>query len=62
MIDSRSGDDAIHISEFTAPNETQFADDARHNPSAYATFAAHIDAGSDRLPAQRFGLGPGRAL
>jgi peptidoglycan hydrolase-like protein with peptidoglycan-binding domain len=62
VIDRRSGDDAIHISEFTAPYETQFAADARHNPSAYATFAAHIDAGADRLPAQRFGLGAGRPL
>lgn len=61
VIDSRSGSDAVHISEFTAPYATQSADDARHNPSAYATFAAHIDEGSDRVPALRFGLGAGRS-
>ena len=49
MIDRRSGDDAIHISEFTPQYATQSAADARHNPSAYATFAAHIDAGADRV-------------
>lgn len=62
VIDSISGNDAIHISEFTAAYETQRAADARHNPSAFATFAAHLDAGADRPRAQRFGLGAGRPL
>jgi hypothetical protein len=60
VIDKLSGGTAVHISEFTAAYDTQSADDARHNPSAYATFAAHIDAGADRPRAQRFGLGAGR--
>lgn len=62
VIDRISGNDAIHISEFTGAYETQRAADARHNPSAFATFAAHIDAGADRPRAQRFGLGAGRPL
>jgi peptidoglycan hydrolase-like protein with peptidoglycan-binding domain len=63
VVDAQSGDDATtHISEFTAAYETQQARHARHNPSAYATFAAHIDAGADRPRAQRFGLGAGRPL
>jgi hypothetical protein len=63
VIDNRSGDDATtHISEFTAAYETQPAANARHNPSAFATFAAHIDDHADRPRAQRFGLGAGRPL
>ena len=63
VIDNNSSNDAtIHISEFTLAYETQLAVNARHNPSAYATFAAHIDAGADRPRAQRFGLGAGRPL
>jgi hypothetical protein len=63
VIDARSGDDATsHISEFTAAYETQPARHARHNPSAFATFAAHIDDGADRPRALRFGLGAGRPL
>ncbi|MGL4549906.1 MAG: peptidoglycan-binding domain-containing protein [Gemmataceae bacterium] len=61
VIDSASGDDATtHISEFTAGYETQQASNARHNPSAFATFAAHLDDRADRPPAMRFGLGAGR--
>jgi peptidoglycan hydrolase-like protein with peptidoglycan-binding domain len=63
VIDNLSGNDVTtHISEFTAPYETQTAANARHNPSAFATFAAHIDDGADRPRAQRFGLGAGRPL
>jgi hypothetical protein len=63
VIDSLSGDDVTtHISEFTAAYEIQRAANARHNPSAFATFAAHIDDQSDRPRAQRFGLGAGRPL
>jgi peptidoglycan hydrolase-like protein with peptidoglycan-binding domain len=63
VIDSRSGNDATtHISEFTPAYETQSAANARHNPSAFATFAAHIDDRADRPRALRFGLGAGRAL
>jgi len=60
VIDSLSGDTTTHISEFQVEYETQTAANARHNPSAYATFAAHIDAQADRPRAQRFGLGLGR--
>ncbi|RQO43187.1 hypothetical protein DBV14_26220 [Variovorax sp. KBW07] len=61
VIDSLSGNDTTtHISEFTTAYETQNATNARHNPSAFATFAAHIDAREDRPRAQRFGLGEGR--
>lgn len=62
VIDLPSGENAIHISEFTAEYETQSATNARHNPSAFATFAAHIDEGHDRPRAQRYGLGAGRPL
>ena len=64
VIDNISSDNVTtHISESTAPYDTQLAIHARHNPSAYATFAAHIDAGADRQPReQRFGLGAGRPL
>jgi peptidoglycan hydrolase-like protein with peptidoglycan-binding domain len=63
VIDSQSGNDATtHISEFTLAYETQTAQNARHNPSAFATFAAHVDARGDRPRAQRFGLGAGRNL
>lgn len=62
VIDSSSGDDATtHISEFTPGYVTQPARHARHNPSAFATFAAHIDEGKDREPPnRRYGLGDGR--
>ena len=63
VIDNRSGNDATtHISEFTPQYETQTAANARHNPSAFATFAAHMDDRADRPRAQRFGLGAGRPL
>lgn len=62
VVDSISGNDDIHISEFTQPYEVQPANRARHNPSAYATFAAHIDDGADRPRLQRYGLGAGRPL
>jgi peptidoglycan hydrolase-like protein with peptidoglycan-binding domain len=63
VIDSLSGNDATtHISEFTQAYETQRAEHARHNPSAYATFAAHIDDRADRPRNLRFGLGAGRPL
>lgn len=62
VIDNLSGSDATHISEFTPEYETQPAAQARHNPSAYATFAAHMDERADRPRAQRYGLGTGRPL
>ena len=56
IVDARSGEDAIHISEFDRPAyDQQPADLAIHNPSSYASFAAHIDLGRD--PDPRFGLG-----
>lgn len=62
VIDGQSGSDNTHISEFTPEYETQSAADARHNPSAFATFAAHIDEQKDRPRNQRYGLGDGRPL
>ena len=63
VIDNKSGNDTTtHISEFTLAYETQIAANARHNPSAFATFAAHIDDQADRPRLQRFGLGAGRPL
>ncbi|MDZ4853003.1 MAG: hypothetical protein SGI77_27260 [Pirellulaceae bacterium] len=61
-IDGRSGfteseNLTTHISETEPPYETQAARFARHNPSAYATFAAHIHDKADRPRTQRFGLG-----
>ncbi len=61
VIDNISSDNVTtHISESTLPYETQAATFARHNPSAYATFAAHVFAGADRPREERFGLGKGR--
>jgi peptidoglycan hydrolase-like protein with peptidoglycan-binding domain len=60
VIDNLSGDNATtHISEFSNAYATQSAANARHNPSAYATFAAHIVDRADRLPENRFGLSQG---
>lgn len=61
VIDAASGnDDTTHISEFDTRYAQQPADHAIHNPSAYASFAAHIVLGKD--PPRRFGLGPGQSL
>jgi hypothetical protein len=51
-----SGNAPIHISEFDPAYDTQPADLSLVNPSSYASFAAHVFAGSDPQP--RFGLGP----
>lgn len=60
VIDAVSGNDATtHISEFENRYRTQPADFAKHNPSAYASFANHIDSRSDPDPGPRPGLGPG---
>jgi hypothetical protein len=49
----------IHISEFDVRYDTAILpDNALHNPSAYATFAAHIVDRADRQPrGRRFGAG-----
>jgi hypothetical protein len=57
LTDSRSGEDDIHISEFDPLYDRMSADNAIHNPSAYATFAWHITRGFDQ---PRFGLGTAR--
>jgi peptidoglycan hydrolase-like protein with peptidoglycan-binding domain len=58
VIDAISGQDGtIHISEFQERYRVQPADFAKHNPSSYATFAAHIVNKGD--PSPRPGLGPG---
>ena len=61
-LDVYKRQDNTHISEFTPEYETQSAANARHNPSAFATFAAHIDEQKDRPRNQRYGLGDGRPL
>lgn len=61
VVDGESGiDDVTHISEFSPAYAQQAAQLAIHNPSSYASFAAHVVLGRD--PPQRFGLGPGRFL
>lgn len=62
VIDGQSGTDTTHISEFDVAYEMQAAGRARHNPSAYATFAAHIFENGDRPRSLRYGLGAGRPL
>jgi len=60
VIDTLSGDNkTTHVSEFTPAYASQTAANARHNPSAFATFAAHIVDRGDRPPAMRYGLSPG---
>jgi len=60
LVDNLSGDDTkTHISEFDPRYETMSADNARHNPSSYATFAWHVTRGHDQ---SRFGLGPARGM
>jgi len=56
VIDFNSGLDQIHVSEFDPRYERQIAINARENPSAYATFAHHIEQGRD-IPSLRPGLG-----
>jgi hypothetical protein len=63
VTDNLSGNNATtHISEFSPAYAIQSAVDARHNPSAFATFAAHIDDGADRPPDLRYGLSQGGRL
>jgi len=57
VFDRTSGEPNIHISEFDPAYRVQAADQALHNPSSYAGFAAFIDVGRDPVPP--FGLGPG---
>jgi peptidoglycan hydrolase-like protein with peptidoglycan-binding domain len=55
----RSGELAVHISEFQPAYDAQPADLSLFNPSSYASFAAHIALGRDPFP--RFGLGAAQA-
>ena len=54
-FNGRSGAPGVHISEFDGAYNVQPADLSLHNPSSYASFAAHIANNGD--PAPRFGLG-----
>lgn len=56
VVDAVSGEAGNHISEFESGYPLQPADQSKHNPSSYATFAAHIVArkNPDPLP----GLNP----
>ncbi|HLM58287.1 MAG TPA: hypothetical protein VK422_19445 [Pyrinomonadaceae bacterium] len=53
VADGRSGEAAIHISEFDPRYDQQNADQAMHNPSGYAAFGQHACYGADT----RFGAG-----
>ncbi len=53
-----SDQDDIHISEYSPKYDVQPASKAIHNPSSYASFAAHVALGRDPNP--RYGLGRGR--
>ena len=53
VADGRSGEAAIHISEFLPEYDQQNADQAMHNPSGYAAFGQHACYGTDT----RFGAG-----
>lgn len=53
VIDARSGEAAIHISEFQPEYNRQTAEHALHNPSSYCACAQHIFFGRD----ERFGAG-----
>jgi hypothetical protein len=59
VFDRRSGEPAIHISEWDEPRFSgQSKDEAIHNPSAYASLAAQIATASLEWPASaRFGAG-----
>jgi peptidoglycan hydrolase-like protein with peptidoglycan-binding domain len=58
VFDAQSGiNNDTHISEFDPAYNIQPADRALHNPSSFASLAAHIHNNSD--PSPRFGLGPG---
>ena len=59
VVDSRSGEDAIHIPEWMEPQfSAQTPDQSRHNPSAYATFAQQVMRARTSLPvAERWGAG-----
>lgn len=58
VFDGLSGNNATtHISEFDSRYPAQSAENSLHNPSSYASFAAHVHLGRD--PSPRFGLGPG---
>jgi hypothetical protein len=53
LVDSLSGQPQNHVSEFSPSYDTQTAEQSRHNPSSYASFAWHVTRGFDR---PRFGL------
>lgn len=53
VANARSGEAAIHISEFDPAYDRQSADQAMHNPSGYAAFGQHACYGTDT----RFGAG-----
>jgi hypothetical protein len=59
VFDERSGEDAIHISEWDEPGfSAQTPEESLHNPSAYACFAAQIDDGRLDWPREaRYGAG-----
>lgn len=58
VFDGQSGINGdTHISEFEPAYSAQRADRSLHNPSSFASFAAHIHNNGDPTP--RFGLGPG---
>lgn len=59
LVDPGSGAADVHISEWDEPRFSSLApEQSLHNPSAYASFAAQVDAGMLEWPARvRFGAG-----
>jgi hypothetical protein len=59
IIDARSGEPEIHVSEWDEPRFSRLRpEQAVHNPSAYASFAAQVHARAIAWPPEaRFGAG-----
>lgn len=59
VIDPRSGEPDVHVSEWDEPRfSAQTPDESVHNPSSYASFAAQVHTGAMEWPrAVRFGAG-----
>ncbi|HEU4410130.1 MAG TPA: hypothetical protein VFS43_33050 [Polyangiaceae bacterium] len=59
VFDERSGEDAIHVSEWDEPRfSAQTPEESLHNPSAYACLAAQIAEGRLEWPRdERYGAG-----
>lgn len=58
VFDTRSGEDAIHVSEWDPRFDVMAPERLVHNPSAYASFAAQVHSGALEWPREaRYGAG-----